>query len=312
MLRLLRRRVAPADHRVEHVEAEVPVGDVGHQRELVAALLEPALDVVGVVGVVAEVHAPLGPLDLGHVEVALLELLLARHLLLLDRHVERVDEGHALAAVGEQPVLGVARLAFAGIGLAAEARVALHHVAAVADELGHHERPGADRPLVQRQAVVVHARLRIEGIGLPRDRRHERHRHPVVPLRILALEADAQQVRIGRVGAFERPLAEVEEGLVADVARQPGQELLVLGLDQLAVGLEAEHVLGEDRVHRRLDAGGGVALDRVDEVVGDQLARALLLEVPGRALVAELGPGQVVIEVLALERSSRTPDAART
>ena len=265
--------------------------DVGHQRELVAALLEPALDVVGVVRVVAEVDAPLGPLDLGHVEVALLELLLARHLLLLDRHVERVDEGHALAAVGEQPASLSLGLAFARIGLAAEARVALHHVAAVAHELGHHERPGADRPLVQRQAVVGHARLRVERVGLPRHRRHERHRHPVVPLRILALEADAQQVRVGRIGALERPLAEVEEGLVADVARAARRSsFCVLGLDQLAVRLQAEHVLGEDRVHRRLDARRRMALERVDEVVGDQLARALLLEVPGRALVAELGP----------------------
>jgi hypothetical protein len=78
--------------------------------------LEEGLDLVGVVAVHAEVHAPVGAVHLGQIQVALLEHLLARHLLL---HVGRdhlVDEGQALAAVGQQAGLGVAGAALAGIG----------------------------------------------------------------------------------------------------------------------------------------------------------------------------------------------------
>ena len=108
-----------------------------------------------------------------------------------------------------------------------------------------------------------------------------------------------QVYSVGRAGAGQRPLAEVEEGLVAHVGGQALEQLRVFCLDLRGVLLQADHVVAEDAEHRRLDAGGGVALQRIDEVLGHQLARALLLEVPGRALVAQLRAREVVVPVLA-------------
>ena len=178
----------------------------------------------------------------------------------------------------------------------------------------HHVRPGAHRPLVPGQAVLGHAGLGVEQVRLPGDRRHEGRRHPVRPLRVLALDAHAQQVLVHRLGAFQRPLAEVQEGLVGRALRQALEQLRVLLADQRAVGLQAEHVLGEQAEDRRLDAGGRVALERVDEVRGLELPRALVLELPGRALVAELFRRQVVVAVVALLvlgecRAGRVQDA---
>ena len=293
-------RGALADHRVEHVEAQVPVADVGHQWKLEATLLELRRHGVGVFGIGAEVDAPLGPLDLGHVEVALLELFLAGHLLFFDRDVELVDERHGLAAVVEQAGFAVAGHAFTGIGLEAEVRVAHHHVQPVAHEFFHHVRARAHRPLVERQAVFVHPGLGVEGVGFPGQRRSKWQGHPVVPLRILPLQTNPQQVLFRRGGTGQRPAPKVEEGFVAQVFGQAGQQLDVFTLDALGVGLEAHHVLGEDREHRRLDAGGGVALERVDIVFGHHLARALMLKVERRALVGQLGAAERVVAVVAV------------
>ena len=105
---------------------------------------------------------------------------------------------------------------------------------------------------------------------------------------------------LGCGGAGQRPAAEVQKGLVADVFGQPGQQLVIFTLDQRRIVLEANHVLGEHRIHRRLDAGGGMPLDRVDEIVGHHLTRALVLEVPGRAAIAQHGAGQRRIGVVAV------------
>ena len=159
--------------------------------------------------------------------------------------------------------------------------------------------PGAHRPLVQRQAGLGHAGLRVEGVGLPGQRRGERHRHPVAPLRVLALQANAKRVAVDRLRARQRPAPKVEERLVLQILGQAGEQLGVLALDQLAILLQADHVLGEHRIHRRLDARGGVALERVDEVLGHQLARALL-ELPRRTAAAEFGPRQRMVGVVAM------------
>ncbi len=159
------------------------------------------------------------------VVVALAELAAPRHRFAFDGRDQRVDERRRLAAVVEQAGRLVARHAFARIRLAAVVRVALHHVAPVLHVLDHHVGPGADRPGVQRQADLGHARLGIEGIGLPRHRRHEGHLHPVAPLRIFALDADAQQVLLGRRGTGQRPAAEVEEGLVEAGRVEAGAQL---------------------------------------------------------------------------------------
>ena len=152
-----------------------------------------------------------------------------------------------------------------------------------------------------------HARLRVERVGLPGHGRQERHRHPVVPLRVLALDADAQQVFVGGADAGQRPAPEIQKRLVERRGAQARAQLGVLGLDELAVLLQADHVLGKDAKDRRRDARGGVALDGVDVVVGHQFARALMLEVPRRSPIAQLtGLHRVVAVVpLLIERKRR-------
>ena len=81
---------------------------------------------------------------------------------------------------------------------------------------------------------------------------------------------------------------------------EPGAQLRVLVLDQLGVVLQADHVLGEDAEDRRRDARGGVALQRVDVVLGHQFARAAVLEVQRRAPLAQFAGLHRVVAVAAL------------
>ena len=298
VLRLPHGGVALADHGVEHVEAQVPARQVDDLGQLEALLGVLAAHGVGVVHVDQVLDAVVGALDCRHVVVALAELGLQWHRLFLDREDQAVDEGRGLAAVGQQPGRAVFGHALAGVRHLAVVRVAHHHVAAVLHMLLHHVGPGADRPDIERQPVAGHAGLGVEGVGLPGHRRQESHRHPVLPLRVLAADADAQQVRLGRAGARQRPAAEVEEGLVRARRVEPAPELVVLGLDAFAVVLQPKHVLGKDAEDRRRDARRRVALERVDIVVGEQLTRALVLEVPGRAPRAQRARRQRVFAVV--------------
>ena len=222
------------------------------------------------------------------------KLLLARHAL---RHLHRhhgVDEGHGLAAVVQQPGLGVARGAFAGIRFAAEQRVAAHHVAAVDLVLGHVVRPAAHRPAPLRQPLPAHAGLGVERIGLPRHRRGEGERQPPVPLRCAAFDGEPQRVPVQRLCAGQRPAAQVEKGPVHRAGGQPGHQLRVLGLQQRRVVLQAQQQVTEHRLRRRLQPRVRVALEGVDEVFGRHLARAGGAEVPGRELVLHLLTRQLV------------------
>ena len=128
----------------------------------------------------------------------------------------------------------------------------------------------------------------------------ERHRQPVLELRILALHANAQRVLVERFGARERVLPEIEERQIAVGRRQALAQRLVGGDDPLAVLLEADDVVGHRRERRRLDARRGKAPDRVHVVVGDELARARLLEVGDLVLVGDVLALHVVIQVFAL------------
>ncbi len=180
--------------------------------------------------------------------------------------------------------------------------------------LGEHERARAHRPDVVGEADRGHARLRVELLGLPGHRRHERHRHPVIPLRIAALDAHAERVLVGRRGTGERELAEIEERPVEAGRIEAGAQPRVLALDHVAVFLQPEHVFREDAVDRRRDAGRGVALERVDEVLGHQFARALDGEIERRRARSELARLQVVVQEVAVgvlgERRMRLPEDA--
>jgi hypothetical protein len=179
-------------------------------------------------------------------------------------------------------------------------RVALHHMAAVLHVLRHHEGAGPDRPTDQRQSVRVHSGLRVKRVSLPRHRRRERERQPVLPLRILALDAHAQRVAVKRLRTGQRPVAKIKEGLVRARFGKTAEKLLIFGLDQFAVFFQPDQVFGEGGKDRRFNARRGVALERVDIVFSHQLACALLIEVPWGTLVAHLRRCQVVIQVLAL------------
>ena len=292
--------LAVAELRVEHVEAQVPAVDVGAALEPEALVQVLAAHALAVLHVHQVGQAGVGALEHLDVVVALAELAALRHGLALHGGHEGVDEGRGLAAVVEQARLLVPGHALAGVGLAAVVGVALQHVAAVL-LVGHqHVGARAHRPRVQRQPALGHAGLGVEGVGLPGHGGQEGHLHPVAPLRILALDADAQQVLLGRAGTRQRPAPEVEEGLVQAGRVQALAQLGVLGLDERAVLLQPQHVLGEGAVDGRRDARGGVALDGVDEVLGHQLARALVLEVPGRAARAQLAGLHRVVAVAAL------------
>ena len=188
-------------------------------------------------------------------------------------------------------------------------------MAAVLLVLGQHERAGTDRPGIQAQVALGHARLRVEGVGLPRHRREEAHRQPVVELRVLAVQADAQRVVIERLGPGERERAKVQERQVAVGQRPAGAQRLVGLGDRLAVGLQALDLLGHRRERRRLDARGGQPSDRIHVVVRGQFAAALLRKVEGRALVLQVSRGQRVVAQLARlvaceRRMRREADAA--
>ena len=237
------RRIAPADHRVDHVEADDVAVDVGVLREVEALAFVIGAHVVGVHHL-HQIGLPhVRALEHLQVIVAAAEFVALRSSLALDGGDDAVDERRLLAAVGQQPRLAVRLGAVARVWLAAVVRVALHHDAAVFAVLGDHVRAGADRPGVHRHAELAHAGLRIERIGLPWHRRQEGHLHPVLPLRVLALEADAQQVLFGRRRSGQRPAAKVEEGLIGAGRIEPLAQLRVFGLDQFAVLLQADHEL---------------------------------------------------------------------
>ena len=297
---LLLGRVALAHHRVQPVEAHVAARQVhraGQQNAFAREVLVHRgrvfhLDAVGV----AVAHL----IQLGHIEVALAELGVLRHRLFFHAQDQGVDEGRLLAAVIQAAFQLVLGHAFTGVGLATVVGVALEHVAAVLNILGHHVGARAHGPGVERQALAGHAGLGIKGVGLPGNGRQKGHGHPVLPLRILAFDAQTQGVLVHGLRARQGPLAEVQERLVTGGGRKACPKLLVFSTDELAVVRQAHHVFGKHAKHRRGGARGGVALEGVDVILGHQLARAGALELPGRSTLAQLTGLHVVVEVFAL------------
>ncbi len=178
--------------------------------------------------------------------------------------------------------------------------VPLHHMAAVLDELHHHVRARSHGPLVQRDATFGQAGLGIEGVGLPRHGRREGHLHPVAPLRVLALDADAQQVLFRRADSRQGPFAEIQKGLVLAGWVEALAQLGVFLLDERAVLAQTHHVFGKGAEDGRGDARRGLALECVDEVLGHQFARALEFKVQRCAALAKFARLHRVVAVAAL------------
>ena len=80
---------------------------------------------------------------------------------------------------------------------------------AVLNRFHQHVRAGTHGPIVQRQVVFGHALLGVEGFGLPRNRRKERHGQPVGELRVLSFDFEPQRVLIRRRNTFELKLPQV-------------------------------------------------------------------------------------------------------
>ena len=296
----LRRRVAVAQHGVEHVEANDETVHVGVLGKGEALLLVVGTDLVGVEFLDDVAGAGVGALEDLQVVVTIAELVALGRALALDRGHDGVNKGRLLAAVVKQAGHLVVGHALARVGLAAVVGVALHHDAAVFLERRDHVGAGADGPLVECHAALGHAGLGVEGIGLPGHRRHEGHLQPVLPLRVLALQADAQKMLLGRGGARQRPAPEVEKRPVQTGGVEALAQQRVFAFDQVAVVLQAQHVLGEDAVDGCRDARGGVAFEGVDEVLGHQLAGARVLEVHRRAALAQAAGRRLVVAVGAL------------
>ena len=293
-------RGALADHRVEPVEADVPVVglDRGGQPDALFPELLLLLLVVAHLDDVA--GAVVEPFDGGRIVITLQEFRVQRHAFLFDVEHHLLHERDGLAAIGQVALFLVAGLAFARIRLAAEIRVALQHMAPVLDELGQHIRPGADRPIVQRQVFLGHAGLGVELLGLPRHGRKKGHRQPVFELRVFTDHADAQRVPVERLRTGKGVVAEVQKRQVTVGRRKAAAQCLV-GLDHpLAMLLQADDVVGHGRKRRRLDARRREAPDRIHIVVRGQFARAGFLEVADLVFVGHVLALERVVAVLPL------------
>ena len=91
-----------------------------------------------------------------------------------------------------------------------EIRILLQHHAAIGIVFRQIEGAGAHRLPVERQVLFRHAGLRVEHIGLPRNRRKKRHRQPVDELRVLALDTDAIGVAIHHFGTGQRKVIQIQ------------------------------------------------------------------------------------------------------
>ena len=152
-----------------------------------------------------------------------------------------------------------------------EVGIALQHHAPVGIVLAQHIGAGADRIPVERDVALGQSRLGIEDIGLPGHGREEGHGEPVLELRILAFETDAQRLAVQHLDAAEARLTQ---------GRDPLQRAGRLQTRKL-VGqfTEAANVLAHQSGDRRMRPGRGQTLDLMGEVLGGQLARAGCLEV---------------------------------
>ena len=157
------------------------------------------------------------------VVVALQELGPHRNALALQAVHGPVDERHRLAGVRQQAGGGIARLAVGRIGLAAEQRIALQHHAPVRIVHAQHERAGADRVPVQADVLGGQARLAVEAVGFPRQRREKRHRQPVRELRVDVGQADAQRVAVDHLHAGQIEAAQVQPRVVVRRLQRLGQ-----------------------------------------------------------------------------------------
>ena len=252
---LLLRGGATPHHGVQPVEAQVPALPVHHLRKAQATRCQPLAHVFRAFHVGAELHAPVVALHLGHVQVALYKQLFARHAFFHHHRHHGVDEGHGLAAVLQQAGLLVTFGAFTRVGFATEVWVAAHHVAAIGFELAQMVRAAANGPACAGQAVGPHARLRVKGVGLPGHGRGKGQRQPVVPLRRLAQDAQAQGVAVQRLRACQRPAAQVQKRFVQAAGGQALSQLAVLLAQQLHIVLQPQDGVDEERLRGRFQPG---------------------------------------------------------
>jgi hypothetical protein len=182
--------------------------------------------------------------------------------------------------------------------------VARQHHAHVRVVLGQHVGTGADRIPIQRDVVLLHAGLAVQGLDLPGHGREERHRQPILKLRIAPVDADAIAVAIDHLGPVERDLPQVEEGsLAVDGVR-------CLFAEALGQCLETDDVLAHEPGDGRVQPGRGKALDLVDVVLGGELAGAGLGQVGELVQARRALATEIMVEVAAVGVLGQRPDAA--
>ena len=274
ILLLLRRRIALADDRIEHVESDVPVRRLEGRDQLNLVLLDrfPASGLVD--RFLQERKADIEAAHVGIVVIPLHEFRFFGLTFLLQREHNLVEERHLLAGIGEPPMLLIAGHAVGRIRIAAIIRIAFENIA-VGSLRSEHEWPGTDRPCVERQRVACHAALTVEAVCFPRRRDEERHRGPEFELRILADHFDLERVIVDRTHAGERHFAQIAPRQIRIARIALRHRSAVLGLQLIAERLQSNDVLIEEVIGRSRcrNVGTRKPFGLVDVVVGRRFAR---------------------------------------
>ena len=195
------------------------------------------------------------PFHVHEVELAVLEREPARLVLLDDADLDAADAGHGLALhVRDQLFVGsVARLEVPGE--AAVDRVGLEQDLRAAHPLRQHVRTSADG-VGQRASVA----LAVRGDHLARHRRRRLVGQHVRQVVVGFLQPEAQRVPVDRLHPGEL-------AVVVELAALLRRGDLLVEADELALDQERP---------RRADSRVGEPLQRIDDVVGDKLARLAL------------------------------------
>src|SRR5690606_34084468 len=133
-----------------------------------------------------------------------------RHAFLLEMENGAVNEGRELAAISQKPGLTIPFFPLAWVRLAAKVRIPFQHMTTVDDRFSHHVGPCPHWPGIQREPMLAHARLRVEAIRLPGNRRGEGHGQPVTELWVFAQHPNAQRVIVDRLHALESVFTQVQ------------------------------------------------------------------------------------------------------
>ena len=199
-------------HRVAPVEPQVVNGGLGGASQY-QAMIFVKCRLLGRVGSShRQRHTVITTVGLRNIVITLNEFTHQGHAFLFHGKDDAIDEGHGFATIIQQTQGTITRLAFTGVRLGPEIRVALQYMAPVGYGFHQHIRPCSHGPGIQRQIVTSHARLVVKTIDLPGNRRRESHGQPVFELRVFALDPDTQGVVIECLHTVEIKGTQIKPG----------------------------------------------------------------------------------------------------